>query len=84
MMTQKEIKEIQDRRTEAKKDFKNRCFMVIEALVSGDIEYTSVDKLKSDIYEIAHVGCGTCGNGHEEWVKNTERLFKAFEDGGLL
>lgn len=84
MPTKEQVEEIQNRHAEAKKDFKNRCFMVIETLVSGDIEYTSIEKLKTDIYEIAHVGCGTCGNKHEEWVENTEALFKSFEDGGLL
>ena len=84
MITKEQMEQIQEKHKEAKKDFKNRCFFVIEALVSGDIEYSDIEKLKSDIYEIAHVGCGTCNNEHKEWVENTERLFNAFEEGGLI
>ncbi len=69
---------------EAKKDFKNRCFMVIETLVGGDIVSDDIEKLKDDIYEIAHIGIGDCNNKHENCVVNTERLFKSFEKGGFI
>ncbi len=81
MITKKEMDAI---RKKAKKDFKNRCFMVIETLVGGDIVSDDIEKLKDDIYEIAHIGIGDCNNKHENWVVNTERLFKLFEKGGLI
>ena len=84
MITKEEMQKIHDKHAEAKKDFKNRCFMVIETLVGGDIEYTDIEKLKTDIYEIAHIGSQTCGNEHTDWVNNMEKLFKAFEEGGLI
>jgi len=84
VMNKEQMQRIHDRHTEAKKDFKNRCFMVIETLVGGDIEYTDIEKLKTDIYEIAHIGMQTCGNEHTNWIANMEKLFKAFEDGGLI
>jgi len=84
MITKEEMQKIQDKHTEAKKDFKNRCFLVIETLVGGDIEYTDIEKLKTDIYEIAHIGAQTCGNKHTDWVANMEKLFTSFEQCGLI
>jgi len=80
---EKDLAEIRKKHRLAKKEFKNRCFFVIETLVGGDIESNDIEKLKSDIYEIAHIGTETCGNKHEGWVENMEKLFKAFEKGGL-
>ncbi len=84
MVTKEEMDIILKGDEEAKRDFKNRCFMVIGALVRGDIVNDDIEKLKNDIYEIAHIGIGTCGNKHEDWAANMEKLFKAFEKGGLL
>ena len=84
MITKEKINIIREKTEEAKKDFKNRCFMVIETFVGGDIVSNDIEKLKNDIYEIAHIGIGDCSNKHKDWVSNTEQLFKAFEKGGLL
>ena len=84
MITKEEMDKIQAKGKEAKRDFKNRCFLVIETLVGGDIECDDLEKLKDEIYEIAHIGVGTCNNKHEDWVANMEKLFKAFEKGGLV
>lgn len=78
------LKEIHARHEESKKDFKNRCLIVIETLVGGDIEYDDIEKLKADIYEVAHVALHTCPNEHNDWKSNVERLFGAFEKDGLI
>ena len=49
-----------------------------------DIVCNDIEKLKTDIYKIAHIGLQTCENKHEDWVENMEKLFKAFEKGGLI
>ena len=79
---QEELKEIRRKRDEAKKDFKNRALMVIETLVEGDIVYEDMEKLKSDIFRIAHSAVGTCV--HPDWDAETEKLFKEFEKAGLI
>ncbi len=81
--TKEEMDEIKAKSKEAKKDFKNRCFLVIETLVGDDIVSDDIEKLKDDIYQIAHIGIGNC-NVHKDWVENTEKLFKAFKKGGLI
>lgn len=81
-MISEEIKKIQKRSKKVKKNFKNRCFLVIETLVGGDIIYNDVEKLKSDIYKIAHIGIQTCE--HKDWADDMERLFKHFEKSGLI
>ena len=84
MITKEQMEVISAKHLEAKKDFKNRCFFLIEALVSGDIIYDNVEKLKADIYKIAHLGAGTCENEHEDWVDEVEEMFLKFENNGLL
>ena len=83
-ITKEKMDIIHKKHQKAKKDFKNRCFLVIETLVGGDIVNNDIEKLKSDIYEIAHIGIGVCGNEHKDWVDKTDKLFKAFEKGGLI
>lgn len=80
--TKDDMERIKARTDESKKDFKNRALMVIETLVGGDIIWK--DSYKSEIYEIAHVALGDCPNEHLDWRENTEKLFKSFEDGGLI
>jgi len=80
---EKMMKKIHKKHQIAKKDFKNRCFFVLETLAGGDIVCEDIEKLKTDVYQIAHIGTQTCGNKHEDWVANMEKLFKAFEKGGL-
>ena len=75
---------IRKKHSEAKKDFKNRCFFLIEALVSGDIIYADIEKIEEDICKIAHVGTGTCENPHEDWIEDVEKMFLKFEQNGLL
>lgn len=84
MLDKKRMDEIKKTHNKAKKDFKNRCLMVIETLCGEDIISNDIDKLKSDIYQIAHVALGTCANEHKDWVNETEKLFNAFEKGGLI
>ena len=84
MDIEERLKEITQRATASKKDFKNRCLMVIQTLVGGDIEYEDIEQLKTDIYTIAHIALGTCENKHEDWIEETENMFKKFETMGLL
>ena len=84
MITKEQMDIISKKHIEAKKDFKNRCFFLIEVLVGGDINYKDEEKLKEDIYKIAHIGTGTCGNKHEDWVEEMEKMFLKFENNGLL
>lgn len=84
MFTTDRLDEIKKRGEEAKKDFKNRCLLVIETLVDMDIKYNDIEKLKEDIYKIAHIGLQTCGNKHEDWVEEMEKLFHHFENDGLI
>ena len=84
MITKERMNAIQEKHKEAKKDFKNRCFFLIEALVSGDIIYADIEKIEEDICKIAHVGAGTCENKHEDWIDEVEAMFVEFENNGLL
>ena len=84
MITKEQMKIISKKHIEAKKDFKNRCFFLIEVLVAGDIIYNDTEKLKDNIYKIAHIGTGTCGNKHEDWIDEVEAMFVEFENNGLL
>ena len=84
MITKEKVEKLQKKHQEAKKDFKNRCFMVIEVLLGGDIVYDNTETLKNDIYKIAHVGSGTCDNEHSDWIKMVEDLFKSFEQAGFI
>ena len=83
-VTKEDIERIKERANEAKKDFKNRCFLVIETLVGDDMVCNDIEKLKEDVYKIAHIGVQTCENEHKDWVKETEELFIAFEKNGLI
>ena len=83
-ITKEQMNIISKKHIEAKKDFKNRCFFLIEALVSGDIIYADIEKIEEDIYKIAHIGTGTCENPHEDWVEEVEKMFLKFENNGLL
>ena len=78
------LKAVTQRETASKKDFKNRCLMVIQTLVGGDIVYEDIEQLKTEIYTIAHIALGTCENKHEDWIEETENMFKKFEKMGLL
>lgn len=80
----RQIDIINKRHTEAKKDFKNRCFLIIEALVSENIFYNDVEELKTEIYKIAHVGLGTCRIDHQNWKDEIEKMFVEFENKGLI
>ena len=84
MITKEQMNIISKKHTEAKEDFKNRCFFLIEALVGGDIVCDDTEKLKEDICKIAHIGTGTCENPHEDWVEEMEAMFAKFEKDGLL
>ena len=83
-ITKEDMERIKAKSDESKKDFKNRALMVIEILVGGDIVYKDIERMKLDIYEIAHVALGTCGNEHQDWRDKVEKLFKAFEKDGLI
>lgn len=84
LISKEEMDIISNKHSQAKKDFKNKCFFLIETLVSGDIIYNNIEKLKEDICMIAHVGSESCGNKHEDWVEETEKMFIKFEQEGLL
>ena len=81
-LTKEDMDRIKAESDESKKDFKNRALMVIETLCGDDIIWS--DKNRADIYEIAHVALGTCSNEHTDWREKTEKLFSAFEKGGLI
>ncbi|MFH2029081.1 MAG: hypothetical protein ABIJ40_00465 [Bacteroidota bacterium] len=84
LISKEQMDVISAKHLEAKKDFKNRCFFLIEALVSGDIIYANIEKIEEDICKIAHIGTGTCENPHEDWVEEVEAMFVKFENNGLL
>jgi len=84
LISKEQMNIISKKHTEAKKDFKNRCFFLIEAIVGGDIIYNDTEKLKDNIYKIAHIGAGTCENKHEDWIEEIEKMFERFENNGLL
>lgn len=84
MDIEERLKAVTQRATTSKKDFKNRCLMVIQTLVSGDMVYEDIEQLKTEIYTVAHIALGTCENKHEDWIKETENMFKKFETMGLL
>jgi hypothetical protein len=82
--TKEDMERIEAKSAELKKDFKNRALMVIETLVGEDIIWDDIDKLKSDIYKIAHAALGDCTNEHLDWRDETEKQFRAFEEAGLI
>jgi hypothetical protein len=69
---------------EAKKDPRNRALMVIETLCGEDFIYTDIEKLRSDIYRIAHSGIVPRTCNHDSWVEETEKLFERFAKEGML
>ena len=78
------MEKIAKKHKNAQKYFKNRALMVIETLCMGDIVYTDIEKLQSDIYEIAHSAINICDGKHENWRENTENTFKEFKKLGLI
>lgn len=79
--TKKQLDDTVEKRFEAEKDFKNRAFMVIETLCMPDIVCDDIEKLKGDIYMIAHSAIGNCD--HPDWVEKTEKMFNDFRKHGL-
>ena len=69
---------------EAKKHFHNRALLVIETLCGGDIVSKDIDKLKDEIYGIAHCAIKPTTCEHEDWIEETEKMFKSFEKAGLI
>ena len=84
MITKERMQLIRETSAEAKKDFRNRALMVIETLVGDDLVYNDIEKLKSDIYRVAHCAITPKICEHPDWVKETEELFTTFEKEGLI
>jgi len=82
LATKEDMERIRLEYLDYKKDPKNRALIVIQTLCGGDIEYADIEKFKTDIYKIAHSAIGNCP--HADWVEETEKLFNAFEKGGLI
>lgn len=78
------LHKIQEVQKIAERDKRNRALMVIETLCGGDIVTGDIEKLKEDIYKIAHSAIEPKTCEHEDWVNKTEKLFEAFKKGGLL
>lgn len=68
----------------ARKSFQNRALLVIETLVGDDIACTDIEKLKSTIYKIAHSAISPRTCEHKDWKEETEKMFKEFENEGIL
>lgn len=81
--TKEELEEIKDTRIEAEKDFKNRALMVIETLCGDDLVITDIEKFKSTIYRVAHSAREPKVCKHEDWVNETEEMFRQFNEAGI-
>ena len=60
-----------------------RALDVIQILTTSDIKMPA-DKRLEEIYKTAHAVRGTCGNSHNDWIKEIESAHKAFKIMGLL
>lgn len=68
----------------SKLDFKTKALLVIEQLCCDDIMNTDINKLKKEIFRIAHSATRQCNNKHREWVKHTIELYKEFKKNDML
>ena len=68
----KELKAIRKREARCAKTFQGRALLVFNHILTG---FESEDKLLSKLYRIAHCATGTCGNPHEDWVKEVEDTY---------
>ena len=69
------LKESRQRRRRNTRTLKGRALFVIDYILS---ERMSEDKLEILLYTIAHSATSICSNPHEDWVKETERLYQQF------
>lgn len=82
--TKEDLDGIRSNRDEAEKDFKNRALIVIETLCGDDIIINDIEELKSKIYQIAHSAISPRSCKHNDWVNETENMFKALKKSEII
>lgn len=62
------------------KTLKGRALILLDHLLCND--NFEDNKFLCLLYRIAHSASGVCGNKHEDWVVETEKLYKEFVKDG--
>jgi len=65
-------------------NFKDKCLIVIQTLVSGDFIKTDPIKLNDRIYRAAHVGLGDCDVDHQIWIDEVNQDYEAFKKLNMI
>lgn len=68
-----ELKRMRQKEAEAVKDPKVKALRVIDMLTCND-EFED-NKLLSTIYRVAHSASGICGNPHQDWRQEIDKLY---------
>jgi hypothetical protein len=61
-------------------DLRDKALLVIEVLCEEDLKWKNAEEIRGLIYKIAHSARTDKTCQHKDWVEETEKLFKAFQE----